>query len=56
MAILRNLMDIAAKVNPPRLTNSAGLDFDEHAIVDLVGIRIEEGLTRNHFGSRYFHD
>jgi hypothetical protein len=45
MAVLSNLIDIAANVNPPRLTNSAGLDFDEQAIVDLVGIRIEEGLT-----------
>jgi hypothetical protein len=45
MHVLRNLMDIAAKGNPPRLTNFAGLDFDEQAIVYLVGIRIDEGLT-----------
>jgi hypothetical protein len=38
-------MDIAAKGNPPRLTNFAGLDFDEQTIVYLVGIRIDEGLT-----------
>jgi hypothetical protein len=36
MVVLNNVMEIAARVDPPRLTNSDGLDFHEQAIVRLV--------------------
>jgi hypothetical protein len=44
MVVLNNMMDIDARVIPPRLTNSAGLDFEEQIIVRLVEKKIEEAL------------
>jgi hypothetical protein len=45
MTVLSDLMDIAENVNPPRITDSANLDFDEHAIMDMVSMHIQEYLT-----------
>jgi hypothetical protein len=44
MVVLNNMIDIDARVIPPRLTNSAGLDFEEQIIVRLVEKKIEEAL------------
>jgi hypothetical protein len=47
MVVLRDLMDIVEKINPPSITNSCKLDAEEHAIVDKVALHIEEGLLSN---------
>jgi hypothetical protein len=38
------MIEAAENVNPPRLTYSVQLDLDEHAIVNLVSMRINEAL------------
>jgi hypothetical protein len=44
MTVLSDLMEIAENVNPPRLTVSVQLDYDEQAIVAKVSLSIEEGM------------